>query len=130
MPDKLHEHMNLYLEAQASLDPKCMRCGAPAHWQLQGVDPVRVPVYSDPPPQIPLRRWPHEAHKPRGEGTMPWLGFQVHLALLTADNVLQSNQFIDSQLINHPDLVRITVEGMGRELVEALRGRTDAAPPE
>ncbi len=150
MPDVLHKHMNLYLEELASLDPKCMRCGNAAHWDvravgtfqfmnppatlcqhcLSGVDPVSIPVYSDPPAEIPLRRWPREAHKPRGQGTMPWLGFQVHLAILGADDVLQTNQFIDSQLLGHLDVVRITVEGMGRQLAEELRGRPLAAPPE
>jgi hypothetical protein len=150
MPDTLHEHMNQYLEQRASLDPKCMRCGKNAAWQLQGlgifqrmslpeilchrclsgVDPVHIPVYGDPPAKIPLHRWHHEAHKPIGQGTMPWLGFQVHLAILGADDVLQTNQFIDSQLLGHLDVVRITVEGMGRQLAEELRDRPLAAPPE
>lgn len=150
MPDALHEHMNRYLEERASLDPKCMRCGEPAHWQMQGVghlqmlrppeilcqqclsgvDPVRVPVYSDPPAHIPLRRWPWEAHKPQGKGTRLWLGFQMHLAIVTADEVCQNNQFLGDQFLNHPDIIQSTFEGMSRSLVEELCGRQDAAPPE
>lgn len=149
MPEALHAHMNRYLEERASLDPKCMRCGGAAHWELHGVgffqrlslpemlcqqclngiDPVRVPVYGDPPAEIPLRRWPHEAHRPWEKGTRPWLGFQVHLAILTTEHVLQNNQFLADQYLNHPDVIQITVEGMGRQLAEELRGRADTAPP-
>lgn len=148
MSDARHEHMNRYIEQQRSLDPVCMRCGAPADWSLQGVglfqrmhwpetlcqrclkgvDPVHVPVFSEPPAEIPLRRWPHEAHKPVGKGSRLWLGFQVHLAILTGENVLQNNQFVDTQFVNRPDVFLYVIEGMGRQVVDELRGCSDTAP--
>lgn len=142
-----------FYQESRKTDPRCQKCGNLADWTLSrigrfasyldpgqvlchrcmlgGVPPVHVPVFSDPPAEIPLHRFPHERH---GEGTMPWLGFELEVAVLGPKDYLRGAKFIDRQFIgsghcNIPEVFGYLAQEAALELVVALSEHVRSAPP-
>jgi hypothetical protein len=147
MSDTMTAHMRRYAEQWNSQDPACMDCGGRAHWNLSGagfsqrmclprflchrclsgVEPVHVPVFSDPPADIPRLRYPHE---PPGKGTRPWLGYEVVLYVAGNHRLYTAREFVDAHLLALPDVFRTVVEAMGHQLGDRLRDADDPKPEE